>query len=298
MSSLADLPTFVLESREFRVLEGLHIAPRRTFTGRVRGERLTKRKGVSIEFADYRDYTDGDDLRHLDWNVFARLETPVIKTYQDEEDLAVHVLIDCSASMDFGQVHKLRATVRMGSALAYLGLCGQDAVYPRALGISESPMPALRGRSAFPRFAKWAQNLEPAGQAPLSKTLKDFAGTSARPGVAIVISDALDPEVFSAIRVLGGRGHEVWMIQVLSDEELDPDIEGDLRLLDAEAGSPVEITANSYALEAYKKNLKAHCSQLEQEALRVGGRYALFNSAGSLEDFVKMTLKRHGWVAS
>ncbi len=296
--SLADLPNFVLEPREFRVLEGLHIAPRRSFTGRVRGERLTTKKGVSIEFADYRDYTDGDDLRHLDWNVLARLETPVIKTYQDEEDLAVYTLIDCSASMDFGGVHKLRTAVRFGSALGYLALCGQDAVYPRALGMTESPMPPLRGRSSYPRFVRWTQTLAPLSAVGLSRSLKDFAGSSARAGVAIVISDALDPDVFSAVRVLGGRGHEVWMVQILSDEEIDPDLEGDLRLLDAESGGPVEITANSYALETYKQNLKDHCTKLEQEVLRVGGRYALVNSSDSLEDFVKLTLKRQGWVVS
>lgn len=296
--SLTDLPAFVLEPREFRVLEGLHIAPRKSFTGRVRGERLTKRKGVSIEFADYRDYTDGDDLRHLDWNVLARLETPVIKTYQDEEDLAVHILLDCSASMDFGETNKLTTAVRLGSAMAYLALCGQDAVYPRAMGLVQNPLPALRGRSSFPRFTRWVQDLEPVGATGIAKSAKDFAGGSARPGVAMLITDALDPDIFSAVRVLGGRGHEIWLIQILSDEELDPDLEGDLRLLDAEAGGPVEITANSYALETYKKNLSEHNAKLEQEVLRLGGRYALFNSAGSIEEFVKSTLKRHGWVTT
>ncbi|MEZ5163391.1 MAG: DUF58 domain-containing protein [Fimbriimonadaceae bacterium] len=92
----------ILSPREFRLLEGVRLNPRKSFLGRVRGERVTKRTGISIEFADYRDYTEGDDLRHLDWNVLARLDTPIVKTYQDEEDLAVHLLVDLSPSMNFG----------------------------------------------------------------------------------------------------------------------------------------------------------------------------------------------------
>src|SRR3954462_1112722 len=127
----------VLESGDFRVLEGLRLLPRKSFGGRVRGERLTKKKGISIEFADYREYTDGDDLRHLDWNVLARLGVPVTKTYRDEEDLAVHVLIDTSPSMSFGEPCKLDCAKKYACALGFLGLAGGDAVYPRALGIRE-----------------------------------------------------------------------------------------------------------------------------------------------------------------
>src|SRR6476619_6851703 len=137
--------TSLLEPRDFRVLEGLRLVPRKSFGGRVRGERLTKKKGISIEFADYREYTDGDDLRHLDWNVLARLNTPVTKTYQDEEDLAVHVLIDVSPSMDFGEPTKFECAKRYACALAFLGLAGGDAIYTRAIGARERPLPALRG---------------------------------------------------------------------------------------------------------------------------------------------------------
>src|SRR5690242_7545435 len=118
----------LLDSREFRLLEGLRLNPKKSFTGRIRGERLTKKKGISIEFSDYRDYTEGDDLRHLDWNVLARLETPIMKTYRDEEDLAVHMLLDGSASMDFGEPTKFEAAQRMAAAFGYVGLCAGDAV--------------------------------------------------------------------------------------------------------------------------------------------------------------------------
>ena len=110
--------SLILSPTEFRILEGMRLAPKRSFHGRIRGERLTRRKGISIEFADYRDYSEGDDLRHLDWNVLARLETPVMKTYQDEEDLAVYLVVDATGSMSFGEPSKLVFAKKLAAALS------------------------------------------------------------------------------------------------------------------------------------------------------------------------------------
>jgi uncharacterized protein (DUF58 family) len=292
----ATKPDYVLEPREFRMLEGLRLNPRRTFSGRIRGERLTRRKGLSIEFADYRDYSEGDDLRHIDWNVLARLESAVIKTYQDEEDLAVYLLLDCSTSMEFGEPTKLQYAIRAACAFGYVGLASQDAVYPRVLGMRQRPLPALRGRSSFPRLANWATQLQPEGKRGLAAAVREFAAAGDRAGLVVLLSDGLDEGMSSAVRILAGRGHEVNFIQVLSPEEIDPDLEGDLRLLDAESGTPVEITANSQALKEYKRRLEEHCSGLQAETLRVGGRYTRTTTTQSLEALVKNTLKREGWL--
>lgn len=288
----------LLDPREFRLLEGLRMNPKKSFSGRVRGERLTKKKGISIEFSDYRDYTEGDDLRHLDWNVLARLETPIMKTYRDEEDLAVHILLDGSASMNFGEPTKFETARRIAAAIGYVGLCGGDAVYTRLLGFRSATLLGLRGRSAFPRVVRWLEEGRPTGEEGLAASLRAFAHASARVGLAVLISDGLDPEAATAVRVLGGRGHEVFFIQVLSDVELDPDLEGDLRLLDAETGKPVEITANSYVLREYRENLQRHNDALREAVLRVGGRHALVRATDSLEQTVKQVLRREGWVAA
>lgn len=288
----------LLEPREFRLLEGLRLNPKKTFTGRVRGERLTKKKGISIEFSDYRDYSEGDDLRHMDWNVLARLETPIMKTYRDEEDLAVHLLLDGSSSMDFGEPTKFSVGVRIAAALGYVGLCGGDAVYPRLLGARNVSAPSMRSRSSFPRLTKWLEGATPEGQEGLASSLRTFAHGSGRAGIAVVISDGLDPQAPNAIRGLGGRGHEIFFIQILSEVELDPDLEGDLRLLDAEGGKPVEITANSYALKEYRQNLAKHNEALRDSVLRVGGRFAMVRTGQPLEDLVKQVLRREGWVAA
>ena len=288
----------VLEARDFRVLEGLRLLPRKSFSGHVRGERLTKRKGISIEFADYREYTDGDDLRHLDWNVLARLGVPVTKTYRDEEDLAVHVLLDNSPSMQFAEPSKFACAKKFACALGLLGLAGGDAVYPRALATRERPMSAMRGRSAFPRLSMWAEQVEEAADnaITLSTALRQFAGASVRAGVVALVSDGLDPEICSALRIVAGRGHEILFLQVLSQVELDPDLEGDLRLIDGEGGAPSEITANGSVLQEYVDRLQTHNGELRDTLLRVGGRYALVRPDEAFDQVFSHTLKRQGWI--
>ena len=287
----------LLEPRAFRLLEGLRLTPRKSAPGRVRGERLTRRAGLSIEFADYREYAEGDDLRHLDWNVLARLDVPVMRTYRDEEDLAVHILLDESPSMAFGEPTKGRAARDLAAALGYVGLLGGDAVTPVRLGRREPPPAALRGRAAYGRYAAWLGREIPS-DAPqgLAAALRAFAASRARTGVAIILSDGLDADAPAALRTLVGRGHEVWMVQVLSDLDLDPDLEGDLRLIDGEGGTPTEITANSATLRAYRENLLRHNETLAQASLRGGGRYALVRSGTALESVLRETLKRGGWV--
>ncbi|AIE83932.1 DUF58 domain-containing protein [Fimbriimonas ginsengisoli] len=289
---------FLLEPREFRLLDGMRLNPRKSFPGRVRGERLTRKKGISIEFADYREYSEGDDLRHLDWNVLARLDSPVMRTYQDEEDLAVHLLLDLSPSMEFGEPSKLAQARRLACAVGYIALSGGDAVLPRALGPREPNVRALRGRAGFPRLSQWAETARPPerNRDSLAASLRGFVNAGTRTGIALLVSDGMDPEAATAIRSLGGRGHEVWFLQVLSDIELDPDLEGDLRLLDAESGSPVEITANSYVLKEYRKRLEEHNNSLVEAVRRVGGRHALIRADEPLEAVIKNVLKRDGWT--
>lgn len=290
---MADL---VLTPQEFRILDGLRLNPRKSFSGRIRGERLTKKKGVSIEFDDYREYSEGDDLRHLDWNVFARLDHSVIKTYRDEEDLAVHILLDGSASMLFGDPTKFRFAQRLACAIGYVALCGGDAVYPHLIGERVEKCPAIMGRSNFPRLATWITNQTASGKRVLSQELRAFAASGARPGLAYIVTDAMDPEIFTAIRIIKGRGHEVCILQTLSEIELRPDLEGDLRLLDIESNAHVEITASGITLREYANKLHEHNKMLEEECLRAGGRYALVEVSSPLNIFVMDVLKKGGWI--
>lgn len=291
-----------LAPAEMRLLEPLRFAPRRTFSGRVRGERLSRQKGVSLEFADFRDYTDGDDLRHLDWSVLARLERPTIRTYQDEDDLAVYVALDTSASMDFGDAAtgtKFEHAARLAVALGFVGLMGQDAVQMIALGGGgrAEPSRAFRGRAAYRPLTLWTGNQTPTGDRGLAQTLTRFAQTArARPGLFVLVSDGLDPDAPNALRAIGARGHELIFIQTLSEIDLNPDMDGDLRLLDAETGAPVEVTAHAETLRTYRANLDAHNKKLEAETLRVGGRFVRTVAGQPLAELVTHELRRAGVV--
>jgi uncharacterized protein (DUF58 family) len=288
----------LLSPHEFRRLEGLRLQARKTFSGRIRGERLTRKKGISTEFADYREYAEGDDLRHLDWNVLARLDTPVMRTYQDEEDLAVHVLLDASPSMTFGEPSKLEVAQRLAAALTYVTLTGGDAVVPRILGRREPPHRLLRGRVGFPVFARWAKAPMEGSPEPLARSLRGFAGTAVRTGVALIVSDGLDPDFPAALRAVAAKGHEILLLLVLSDIELDPDLEGDLRLVDAEGGNPVELTANGAALREYRRRLDEHLGAIGSAVQRYGGRHALVRTSDPFEGVVDRVLRRGGWVTS
>lgn len=284
----------ILEAAEMNMLASLRIAPRNTFRGRAAGERISRKKGVSLEFADYREYAAGDDLRHLDWTILARLDRPTIRTYQDEDDLAVYVALDTSLSMDFGSPTKFRHAGRLAAAMAFVGLAGQDTVYPLPVGGRQRP-PArpFRGRGSFLTLSQWIEGLEPDGKAGLASGLARFGGqTDRRPGLFVCITDALDPAVERGLRAVAARGFELILIQVLSPIELDPDLEGDLRLLDSETGEPVEVTANLQTLRAYKASLAAHCQAVEDAVVRLGGRFAQSVVGQPIPEFFTRDLRR------
>ncbi len=288
----------LLSPAEARLLGRLRLRPARAFPGRVRGERLTRKAGLSIEFADYREYAEGDDLRGLDWNVLARLDAPIMKTFRDEEDLAVHLLVDVSASMGFGEPSKLGSAVKLAAFLAYAGLSGGDAVHPAALGGAPAQARALRGRAGWGRFSAWAGGLEPEGKVGLAAGLRAFAASRARAGLCIVLSDGLDPDAPEALRSLAARGHELAFVQLASPLDLRPDLEGDLRLIDAESGQAVEITANSSTLQEYHARFQEHRRRLEAETLKGGGRYALADTSAPPSDLLRDIFVRGGWLAA
>jgi len=261
----------------------------------MRGERISRKKGVSLEFADYREYTPGDDLRHLDWSILARLNRAAIRTYQDEDDLAVYIVIDTSMSMDFGVPIKFEHARMCAAAMGFIGLTGQDLVRGIPIGSGERPTRALRGRASLRQLEGWLTALRPNGREGCAAGLARFATSlSNRSGLLVCITDGLDPDLPTAIRAVGARGFELALVQVLAQVEIEPNLEGDLRLIDAESGRPVEVTAHAETLRAYKRNLQAHCADLESTTTRAGGRYALTVAGETPSDFLSGTIRRIG----
>lgn len=261
----------LFDETTLRKLEQLALVAAQVRAGVMRGERRSRRRGASVEFADYREYTHGDDLRRLDWNVYARLERPFIKLLEAEDDLAVHILLDASGSMDWppeaGEEHKFAYARRLAGALGYIALASGDALHAALLGRDERRWGPVRGAGNGVRLFDFLESATAGGRTDLNVSLRAYALRARRPGLALLIGDLLAPGGFQdGLHALQARGHEVGVLHLLSPDEVDPPLLGDLKLIDAETDAAAEITLDAAALDAYRDRLRrwqgeiaAHC---------------------------------------
>jgi uncharacterized protein (DUF58 family) len=247
-------------------LERLSLLSRRSFRGRVKGERRSPRKGISVEFSDFRPYGIGDDLRYVDWNVYARLDRLYLKLFVDEEDLCLHLLIDASASMGFGAPSKLDHAARLAGALGFVGLVGLERVGVGVLRerMAEGFSPA-RGRSQVLPLMNFLGRLTPGGSTSLNEGLAAYALRSREAGLAVLISDLMDPAGYErGLKALLERRFDVHVIHVLAPDEMNPGFGGDLRLLDAESDELRDLTLDGEALRGYHQRLREFLERAEQ----------------------------------
>ncbi|MHB9131684.1 MAG: DUF58 domain-containing protein [Armatimonadota bacterium] len=275
-----------------RKLERLSLVLTRTFAGRMHGERRSIHRGSSVEFADFRNYVHGDDLRHVDWNVYARLEKLFLKLYVDEEDLHVHLLIDTSRSMGYGTPTKLRAAERICAALGYIALCGFDRLSITAVADRlGARMSNIRGKGQAFALLSWLKGLRADGATDFGRVLKEYALRARTPGVVIVVSDFLAPGIEEGLRALVGRHFAPTLIQVLAPEEVNPPIAGDLRLVDAETGEAHEVTVTQGLLRRYRQRLEAYQQMLEGLGNRYGVSYLRTVSSEAFDQLILRYLK-------
>ncbi|MFN2271743.1 MAG: DUF58 domain-containing protein [Anaerolineae bacterium] len=252
-------------------LDRLALVARRVRAGQTAGERRSTKRGTSVEFADYRDYTQGDDLRRVDWNVYARLERPYVKLFEEEEDLAVHVLLDGSGSMAWGgesaagdkreviDENKWACARRLAAALGYVALTSGDrlAVANLKSQIPNSKFGPVRGRGHVLRLFDWLEEVGAEGTTDLSAALRSYAVSGGRAGLVVLISDLFSPAGYAeGLTALSARGHEVAIVHVLSPDEVEPPLGGDLRLLDVETGEPQEVTIDGGMRALYRRRLE------------------------------------------
>lgn len=241
-----------LEPAFLRRLERLAVVARRTLRGVGPGERRSKRHGGTVEFADYRGYSPGDDTRRIDWYAYARLDSLFLKLYVEEQDLALHVLIDQSASM----AGKLDHARRIGAALAYIGLTAGDRVTVRAFrgGERTAQLGALRGREAFLRLLRFLeQDAEAAGRTSLGQAARAFVSRRPPPGVLALITDLLDPAGYEEpLTRLRAAGQEPFVIHLVAPEDAEPEVGQDVDLQDAETGEVVSVSLDRAAVQAYR----------------------------------------------
>jgi len=241
-----------------RKLERLAIMSRRAMSGQLQGERRSTKRGQSVEFADFRPYSIGDDFRRIDWNAYARLERLFIKLFIEEEDLSVHLLIDTSKSMDWGDPNKLWYARRAAGALGYIALAGLDRVTVSDLGGSignGSYFPPHRGKTAAFDLFSFLQNISSGGHTDLAPRLRAYSARAMLPGPLLLFSDLMDDGWSDGLRSLARRRYEITILHILSPDEIDPTLSGDLKLIDTETSAAVEITADFDLLARYKTGL-------------------------------------------
>src|SRR5215208_5384548 len=288
-----DLDPTVFDEGFLRQLERLLLLLRSPVRGGLKGGRRSVKRGQSVEFADYRDYALGDDLRQLDWNVYARLEKLFVKLFVEEEDVTITILIDASASMASGRPEKLLFAKRAAAALGYIGLASEDRVAVSALGgrASRRQTP-LRGSGRVFRLLSNLSAIQPSpGPTDLVAAARHAGAQLHGRGVIVLISDLLDPAADRVIRELAATRSELIVLHVLSPEELDPPLEGDLRLVDAESGEGIDVTVDVATVDAYKARLAAWQDGLADLAAKRRASYVALSSDLPLADLVFAELR-------
>lgn len=284
----------VFDEAFLRQLERLLLLMRSPVRGGLKGGRRSVKRGQSVEFADYRDYALGDDLRQLDWNVYARLEKLFVKLFIEEEDVTVTLLVDASASMATGHPEKLLFAKRAAAALGYIALASEDRVSLSVMaGRVSRRRTGLRGSGRVFRLLSDLSAVEPAaGPTDLLAAARHAAAQLTGRGVVVLLSDLLDPAADRVIRELAATGSELVVIHVLSPDELDPALEGDLRLVDTETGDRVDVTADLGTLDAYKTRLAAWKQGFADLAARRRASYVDLSSDTNLAELMFAELRR------
>ncbi|MFT5391181.1 MAG: hypothetical protein ACI8PT_001375 [Gammaproteobacteria bacterium] len=284
------------EPEFLRKLERLEMLARKVFQGTLRGEHATNRRGRGLEFADFRPYQPGDDLRYVDWNIFSRLDQLFVKLYASEEDLTLHILLDVSASMGFGTPSKFDYARRLAAALAYIGLNSMDRVSLSAFSsVWEGSVTGLKSRQRIRAVLSYLSALRCAGASDFTQAFVERGAPLARRGMVVLISDLLNEHgVENAIRAIRAAGHDLVVIQVLAEEEIEPPLDGAFRLVDAETGQAMRVTVDAQLRAAYQSHFAATLSQLEALTRRLGVEYLRTSTAIAFEDIVLRYLRVGG----
>jgi len=282
-----------LDGEFLRKLERLDLVARKVYRGLLRGEHATARRGRGLDFSDFRRYRPGDDIRHIDWNIYSRLDRLFLKLYAAEEDVSLHVVLDVSASMGFGAPAKFNHARRIAAALAYVGLSNLDRVRLAAFAAHlQAGTPALKGRSQMAAVLGFLRGLRCGGATDAVASLRELTSRSRHPGLVVLVSDFLDgADAQSGIEALRGHGHEVVALQLLAEDEIEPPLAGALRLVDAESGAQMVVTVDAELRELYRRRLAQRLDEMERYCRRRGVEYLRASTAIPFEDVVLRYLR-------
>jgi uncharacterized protein (DUF58 family) len=278
-------------------LERMELVSRKIFRGRMKGERRSKRKGQSVEFADFRSYVAGDDLRFIDWNLFARMDRLYLKIFLEEEDLHFFTLIDDSISMDYGSPTKWMVAKQIAAALAYIGLCRSDRVSVSSFTSAASPV-VLRGKASTYRMLNHLGAMSCSEASPsMDEAVRRFCLKNTGKGIVVLITDLLSKTGYeAALRMLVAREMDIFLIHLLSLEELSPTLQGDLKLIDCEDGDHREISISASLLSRYQQTLSNFIGHAKSFCNKRSIAYVPARSDEPVDTLVNEYLRRRGLV--
>lgn len=283
----------ILSPEFLATLDRLALVTRGARIGVFKGERRSPRRGGSVEFADYREYAPGDDFRQVDWNAYARMEKLFLRLFVEEEDATVHVLLDASTSMQWAD--KWTYARKLAAALGYIALLGMDRLSAAALAASGRAltlMRPLRGKGYALGFFGWLTAVEPGGTTAPDAALARYAAQVRRAGPLLLISDLMDDAWQAGIQRLSQNNYEITILHLLAPDELEPALEGDLRLLDSETNSTVEITADYDLLDRYRARVRTWQADWARYCAARGIAYLPISTAEPFEELVLGYLRR------
>jgi len=295
----------LLDGSFARRLERLNLVSRKRLAGQGQGDRRSLRKGSSLEFADYRHYVEGDDPARVDWNIYSRTDTLFVRLYEEEEVLNVHLLVDASRSMDWGEPAKLLYARRLAAALGYVALNAANRLFIWPLSASAASFGPAWGRGRASAMLSFIDEVHPSQTATpavaglqvppeLDQALNTF--TSRAGGLIVLVSDLLSPNWERALSRLATRPADVVVLHTLAPQELRPALGGDVRLIDRESGAAVSVTLNNDALRLYGQRLADWRRTVESYCARHGMAYVPIDTNTPLESLVFDVLRRRNVV--
>ena len=290
--------TSLFENDVLSRLERMRLRPRRRLTNRSQGEHLAGKGGTSIEFSDYRDYVAGDDMRYVDWNVFARLHRPYVKQYQYEEEMHVVILIDASSSMQYED--KFLRARQLAAAFGVMGLLNVERVSVYSCNhVEKRPvfLPPCTGRVNLVRLFDFVDRLEPGGNFPIDEAVEAVLARHRGRGIAVLLSDFLTfGDLARPLNLLYSAGLEVCAVQILGPSEIDPELTGDLRFVDSETGQTLDVSSVGDLLSIYHQHRLGLEEALAQHCRSRSGRFLSISARDSLTWVLFDLLRRRGWV--
>lgn len=290
--------TSLLDNNTLGRVEKMRLLSRRKFTNKSHGEHLSGKGGSSTEFSDYRNYVAGDDVRYVDWNIFSRLRRPYMKQYRFEEEMHVVIIVDASSSMMFE--NKFQLARQLATAMGIMAIMNQErlSIYGCHMqGANPFQLPPCSGRTSLQRLLAFMENLDGGGDQPIDQAVQSVLRTHRGRGICVLLSDFLTlGDVSKSFNMLYSRGLEVMGIQILGPSEIHPDLTGDVRLVDSEFGSTLDISSAGDLLEIYQEHRLALEERLAMQCRQRSGRFISLNSESTVEQILFDRMRREGWV--